>query len=98
MDLYCTRCGEPWDNDCIHEEVDARNASGETAPGGVTTYAQVATEFRRHGCVAFRVAFGAGQCEARPGTELRAAIYDMLGDDMDGAASMFDDAEAMGLL
>lgn len=24
MDLYCPRCGEPWDFDCLHEEAAAR--------------------------------------------------------------------------
>ena len=88
MDLYCTRCGEPWDNDCIHDEVAERVESGETAD-----YRTVLREFQSSGCVAFRVAYGQGKCE-RTGSQ-RAAVaevmYDLLGDDADGAAAMMED-------
>lgn len=93
MDVRCPRCGEPWDNDSIHDEVEARQERGQQAD-----YASVAAEFRRSGCVAFREAFGAARCERRPGMEPISVVYDLLGDDMDGAAAMLEDAEAMGLL
>jgi hypothetical protein len=85
MDLYCPRCGEPWDNDCIHEEVEERNDD--------STYYTVLREFQQNGCVAFREAYGQGQCERT--NSLRAgaaeAMYDLLGDDADGAAAMLED-------
>ena len=39
MDIYCARCGEPWDIDSLHEEVNARQEFGEA------TFAQVRDEF-----------------------------------------------------
>ena len=29
MDIYCPKCAEPWDNDSLHEEVDARREEVE---------------------------------------------------------------------
>lgn len=90
MDIYCPRCGEPWDNDSLHEEVAERESFGEPA-----SYAQVAAEFRRHGCLALR-AFGAVRCK-QTGSELAdiaRITYEALGDDMDGAASILDDYAA----
>lgn len=87
MDLYCRHCHEPWDNDSLHEEAEARN----------TTYAKVAAEFREKGCDALYRAFGAGCTDRKDGDGVVGALYDLLGDDMDGAASMLEDAEALGL-
>lgn len=56
MDIYCPVCGEPWDNESLHEEVALRNQVGED-----TSYAVVSAEFRRDGCKAFRE-FGASPC------------------------------------
>lgn len=28
MDIYCTRCGEAWDMDCLHDEIDLRGKQG----------------------------------------------------------------------
>lgn len=86
MDLMCPRCGEPWDNDEFHE------VAAETG----STYAKVAAEFRLKGCEAL------GTSHSTPSTEkdrtygltrqdAATALYDLLGDDMDGAAAMLDD-------
>jgi len=88
MDIYCPRCGEPWDHDTLHEEVGARVSEGRKA-----SYATVAAEFRRRGCEALESygapcnpeGIGSGYAEAA------SALYDLLGDDMDGAAAMFED-------
>lgn len=99
MDVYCTRCTEPWDNDCIHEEVELRQAKGEEAD-----YYSVLREFQSQGCVAFREFSGSDTrpswCE--PVSNMRAvtigALTDLLGDDTDGIASMMEDAEYWGLV
>lgn len=88
MDLMCPRCTEPWDFDSLHDE----------AAESDRTYSQVAADFRTRGCLALESAFGSMLCE--PVHNLRAAaadaMYDLLGDDMDGAASMMEDFEMMG--
>lgn len=84
MDLYCPNCGEPWDNDCIHEEVSER-ADG-------STYRTVLREFQAVGCKALTV-YGEQECVAS-GSERAAvasAMYDLLGDDADGAMAMMQD-------
>lgn len=48
--------------------------------------------FMREGCGVFGV-----KCEPSDRGTLAQAVYDVLGDDLDGAAAMFEDAEALGL-
>lgn len=81
MDLRCARCAEPIDNDELHCVAEERG----------TTYALVAREFRANGCVAVTGTV----CEPSDSIMASAAgaMYDLLGDDMDGAAAMLDDFE-----
>jgi hypothetical protein len=104
MDILCPKCGEPWDHDCLHDEVEARGLDA--------TYDQIAGEFRRRGCAALIASVGSTECSrltveresAGPSSVKRLVngprnqdamaahmIYEVLGDDMDGAASMLDD-------
>jgi len=76
MDMLCPKCAEPWDNDEFHD-VASENQS---------TYSELAADFRRRGCEALGSRHGDG--DAHP---VIAATYDLLGDDMDGAAAMFED-------
>ncbi len=86
MDLICVNCAEPWDNDCLHDEAEARG----------TTYKVVAAEFRARGCEALATAYGATSCQRSDSFKAQAAgaMYDLLGDDMDGAAAMLEDLDA----
>lgn len=110
-DLPCRVCREPWDHDSISEEVDERDRQGINTRDGEPTYDQVAAEFAKFGCGAFAAFTGkvdvndAGhldltRCDHNGGRPdpVITAIYDLLGDDMDGAANMLEDAEAWGLL
>lgn len=95
MDVRCKVCGEPWSLDTIHEEVLMRTRAGEKA-----TYQTVAAEFRAVGCKALREV-GADDCSRRDGgketvDEAIQALYDINGDDMDGAAAGIEDLELMG--
>lgn len=95
MDLYCPKCGEPWENDSLHDEVAARQEEDIDA-----TYKEVAADFRSRGCEVMKFGFD-GRCSApSEGTDrtfgltrqaAASALYDVLGDDMDGAAAMLDD-------
>lgn len=85
MDLYCPKCGEPWDNEEFHYRAE------ETG----TSYSFTAGQFREHGCLAL-----GGRCSPRElepvalgltRAEAASALYDVLGDDMDGAAAMLED-------
>lgn len=80
MDIYCPRCGEPWDNDTLHDEADERN----------TTYREMQTRFAAKGCAAF------DEAHNENGDQFRAAasgvLMEMMGDDFDGVAAMMQDA------
>lgn len=107
MDLYCPICTEPWDNDSLHEEVDARKEQqADNARLGAgftkgTTYDAVAADFRSKGCRALTNAFGSqSRCKVVDAgkSATLAVIYELSGDDMDGAMSDMDDAIYIGLL
>jgi hypothetical protein len=89
MDMICTRCGEPWESDSFHDIA---------AEKGIT-YREAIRDFQSRGCVATgwtaqcedtrseqpRGAFGLTSSEAAE------AMYDLLGDDTDGAMAMLED-------
>lgn len=79
MDIYCGKCGEPWDMDTFHDVADYRG----------TTWHSVARSFRARGCSALDAS-----CNANGDMDiamLASAAMSILGDDMDGVASMMDD-------
>ncbi len=50
MDIHCRYCGEPWDNDELHDM--------ESHMGEAVTYLQAAERFKALGCNAFRPTTG----------------------------------------
>jgi hypothetical protein len=117
MDIRCTICGEPWEIDSIHEEVEVRYPKprpwmvpNNDLPDGVWElkhdqsiyekyFDEVRRDFVRRGCVA--LGGSAEWCKPRQSAnnrEIAQAIYDIMGDDIDGAAAAFEDAEYMGYL
>lgn len=121
MDIYCRICGEPWDMDTLHEEIDARIAIGDLAPlpdhdnynqaspkyrayrkvydGYYTT---VREDFYKRGCNAMYAFSGGPSSWCVPKntgtTAAMGVLIDVLGDDLDGIASMMEDAEHLGLV
>lgn len=79
MDLRCPRCTEPTDNDELHELV---------AAGDFPNYTAALHAFQTQGC---EVVYGGGQCERSESGAYVEALYDLLGDDADGAAAMMED-------
>lgn len=86
MDVYCPTCGEPWEIDTFHEVAEETDS----------TFDLVRQDFRKRGCVAL------GMRPCKPSNDLRALasaeLMDVLGDDIDGVASLLDDFEYMGML
>lgn len=87
MDIYCIRCGEPWDTDTFHDVAE------ETE----TTYKVALDDFWRRGCEAIP---GMRRCaeSASLRSQASALMADLLGDDVDGIAGMLDDFEHLGML
>ena len=84
-DVYCTKCGEPWEVDTLHE---AAKDQGHT-------FGEILAGFRAHGCKALS-GFGFGLVKCNPNGDTRAAdlsglLFDLLGDDVDGVAAMLED-------
>ena len=85
MDIYCVRCGEPWELDLFHDVAAEQDSTWEAA----------VADFRRRGCVATG---WTGQCVKRD-TGIRGEVMGMLLDlgDIDGAAAEMEDFDAAGL-
>lgn len=95
MDIKCPKCGEPWDMDCIHDEISDRHPDEPWRIGGKHNqalyeqnyYGVVLGEFRTNGCSAL-----GSRCN--PNTTAHPAIgelMDLMGDDVDGAAALMED-------
>lgn len=86
MDILCPVCAEPWDNESLHDVV---------AEGAYPDYATAAREFRSKGCEVFNCShalFDPLDAESYVFKVFATqAIYEILGDDMDGAAAAFQD-------
>lgn len=77
MDLICSKCSEPVDNDYFHDIAEENG----------TDYRTVLRDFQQRGCVALGDTCNTDGA-ANPYAD---ALYDLLGDDADGAAAMMED-------
>ena len=82
MDVYCERCGEPHEVECLAEP----DEYGLTL-AGKRIVACGACEW--HAAQGFPL---------RDAAEIAGIAADLMGDDIDGIAAMMDDARAMGLI
>jgi hypothetical protein len=91
MDIYCTRCGEPWELDTFHDVAAELGVSFDDA----------LARFRADGCA------GTGWCApcvlvadgpARFRADAMAVLSELSGDDIDGVASDLADFDALGWL
>jgi hypothetical protein len=87
MDLICGKCAEPTDNDCLHDLV---------ADGMYDTYSDAAAAFRQKGCEALGEKHNPATLNSYRALAAD-AMFDLLGDDMDGAAAMMDDFDYLGM-
>lgn len=86
MDIHCIKCGEPVDNDYLHEVAEDNGKS----------YHENLSAFYTDGCTALEM-----QCNDIPNhkaAQVSSLARDLMGDDVDGIASMLEDAEYMGLM
>jgi hypothetical protein len=86
MDIRCPICGEPWDILTLHDEAEWIDE----------TFDKVRERFYSDGC---GKVFGVS-CERSNdnASAIASLAYDIMGDDVDGIASMLEDAEFMGLI
>ena len=84
MDIYCPKCAEPVEIDYLHDIADDQH----------TTFTEVLHRFQSDGCKALD-----SRCNPRKDhgrASAAAVLYDILGDDIDGAAAMLEDFEMIG--
>lgn len=87
MDVYCPRCGEPFDIEEFHD----------VAAYEETSFDAVRKQFRAEGCCVF----GGAPCEVQPNSVramASALLMDVSGDDIDGVAADLEDFEFLGML
>jgi len=93
MDINCPKCAEPVELDYLHEVADIDSQYGDGA-----TFIDVLHAFQTDGCSAL-----GERCNPRVTDRDRARaagaamLYELLGDDIDGAAAMLEDFEYMGV-
>lgn len=79
MDLYCSKCGEPWELDTMHDVAEENDM----------TFNKAVEYFRKKGCAALGASCGE---PANVGRAMAfAALHDLMGDDVDGIAAMLED-------
>lgn len=92
--MRCPICSEPWELDSLHDLVAERN--GDLGPELRRPYEvefdEVRRDFTKRGCKAF----GARHNDTTA-SPLVGEVYALLGDDIDGAISLLEDAEALGV-
>ena len=86
MDIYCPRCSEPWDMAELHAAVEE---------GYAADYDDARRTFFADGCGTL---FGGLPCQENRTirSEASLALADVLGEDIDGIASMLEDFEYEG--
>jgi hypothetical protein len=84
MDIYCPKCAEPVELDYLHTVADDNDTTFDVELG----------RFQTLGCEAIGASHNPNKDNGR--ASAAAAMYDLLGDDIDGAAAMLEDFEALG--
>ena len=101
MDVFCPKCGEPWDHDTIHDVAGEEYGVPYGTPGYDPDEYQVhyrakQRDFQARGCVALGGECGPASTRRDPvfgltAQEAAGALYEILGDDMDGAMAELQD-------
>ena len=81
MDIICPICREPWENDTFHDYAEEFN----------TSYNALYKVFRTKGCGVAFDEWSISSCQPTSGHEARSVLADLLGDDVDGYASLVED-------
>lgn len=87
QDIYCPRCGEPWEIDTFHDVAEEQSI----------TFRQALDRFYTDGCAATG---WTGECAVRTNgrTMAMGALAELMGDDVDGIAALMGDFEYLGML
>lgn len=81
MDIYCIKCGEPVERDYLHDVAEEKG----------TTFNVVLHQFQSVGCPAVGYQHSDNGEAGADRAAAMSAMFDLLGDDVDGAAAMMED-------
>lgn len=84
MDIYCTRCGEPWDMDTLWDIAEDNDI----------TYDEAHKLFLKQGCLAIDDTIKCN-VQNKQISSMYAVLADLMGDDVDGIAATLEDFEYM---
>lgn len=84
--IYCPSCGAEFCVDDLHDRADDLDS----------TFAAVQRDFQVTGCLALGESRHVGGDRMR--AEVSSAMFDLMGDDIDGVAAMMEDFEYFGML
>ena len=83
MDVNCRKCGEPIDIDEFHEIAVEQG----------TTFSAIQSRFASKGCAG--IGYKCNQYADKELASISGALFDLLGDDIDGIGAMLEDWEYM---
>ena len=97
MEVYCPRCGEPWDIDYVNHEMKVLERTDFRGGRGCQCCKEL--QVCQHlgkcsACPSYEVASGKCtiKCFKKPfRADVSGAMMDILGEDLDGAAAMLED-------
>lgn len=94
MDIKCRICGEPWDMECIHDQISEEYPDEPWRLYGEYNqelydgyYSDMRKRFIKEGCKAF----GANCNPSTKANPEWQVAYELMGDDLDGVASIMED-------
>jgi hypothetical protein len=100
MDIRCTKCGEPWDVEILHDLVAEKHDRDEWVTNGRYDqakydpfYAEARQAFRSKGCEALGARHAVRADHRR--ALLSDALHELLGDDVDGIAALTEDFDLL---
>ena len=82
MDVMCTRCGEPFDLDDLDWLAESKEATAE----------ELKATFFRDGCESM-LSNGRKTCKRDRLSSVRFDLSDLMGDDIDGYASLMEEVD-----
>lgn len=83
MDIYCSKCGEPWEIDSIHDVAEELQFS----------FDETMKAFKKQGCEILGASHGPINENRAAAVSV---LFDIMGDDVDGIAAMLEDFDVDG--
>jgi hypothetical protein len=91
MDIKCRICGEPWDMDCIHEAIAEDISRDAVRAMSQEMYEKEFYNPKKEAFFSKGCSVLGGRCSSTKADPIVGMLYEVLGDDLDGAGAMMED-------